>query len=110
MARALVGVSLTCKRYSVSVIVTVLTLCFFSFILIVTAFLTSAMSFSGLPANIAAWISSLGLSTYALIAVLTVFFVLMGAFLDGISIVVLTTSVLLPAVVAAGIVRILVGV
>jgi len=74
-----------------------------SFILIGAAYLTSAMSFTGLPANIAAWISSLGLSTYALIAVLTVFFILMGAFLDGISIVVLTTSVLLPAVVAAGI-------
>jgi TRAP-type C4-dicarboxylate transport system permease large subunit len=74
-----------------------------SFILIGAAYLTSAMSFTGLPANLAAWIGSLGLSQYALIAVLTVFFIILGAFLDGISIVVLTTSVLLPAVIAAGI-------
>src|SRR5690625_5181989 len=100
---ALVGGSLTWKTFTASLMGAVRTSCMISFILIGAAYLTSAMSFTGLPANIAAWISSLGLSTYALIAVLTVFFVLMGAFLDGISIVVLTTSVLLPAVVAAGI-------
>lgn len=103
LAIALVGGSLTWKNFSASLMGAVRTSCMISFILIGAAYLTSAMSFTGLPANIAAWISSLGLSTYALIAVLTVFFVLMGAFLDGISIVVLTTSVLLPAVVAAGI-------
>ncbi|HLR30291.1 MAG TPA: TRAP transporter large permease subunit [Paenalcaligenes sp.] len=100
---ALVGGSLTWKTFTASLMGAVRTSCMISFILIGAAYLTSAMSFTGLPANIAAWISSLGLSTYALIAVLTVFFILMGAFLDGISIVVLTTSVLLPAVVAAGI-------
>lgn len=100
---ALVGGSLTWKTFTASLMGAVRTSCMISFILIGAAYLTSAMSFTGLPANIAAWISSLGLSTYALIAVLTLFFILMGAFLDGISIVVLTTSVLLPAVVAAGI-------
>ena len=74
-----------------------------SFILLGAAYLTSAMSFTGLPANLAEWISSLGLSQYGLIAVLTVFFILMGAFLDGISIVVLTTAVLMPAIQAADI-------
>ena len=37
-----------------------------------------------------------------LVLVLTLFYILLGMFLDGISIVVLTTSVVLPAVVAAG--------
>src|SRR5699024_977699 len=100
---SLVGGSLTWKTFTASLMGAVRTSCMISFILIGAAYLTSAMSFTCLPANIAAWISSLGLSTYALIAVLTVFFILMGAFLDGISIVVLTTSVLLLAVVAAGI-------
>ena len=100
---ALVGGSLTWENFTASLMGAVRTSCMIAFILIGAAYLTSAMSFTGLPANIAAWISSLGLSTYALIAVLTIFFILMGAFLDGISIVVLTTSVLLPAVVAAGI-------
>jgi TRAP-type C4-dicarboxylate transport system permease large subunit len=74
-----------------------------AFILIGAAFLTSAMTFSGLPADLATWIASLGLSNYALIAVLTAFFIILGCFLDGISIVVLTTAVILPAVKAVGI-------
>lgn len=61
------------------------------------------MSFTGLPANVAQWIGSLNLSAYGLLTVLTLFFIVLGCFLDGISIVVLTTAVLLPAVQAAGI-------
>lgn len=97
------GRSLNWKNFVESLLGAARTSCMISFILIGAAYLTSAMSFTGLPANLAAWIGSLGLSQYALIAVLTVFFVILGAFLDGISIVVLTTSVLLPAVIAAGI-------
>jgi len=52
---------------------------------------------------LAEWISSLGLSQYELLAVLTIFFVILGCFLDGISVVVLTTSVILPMVQSAGI-------
>jgi tripartite ATP-independent transporter DctM subunit len=98
-----VGRSLNWKTFTASLLGAARTSCMISFILIGAAYLTSAMSFTGLPANLAAWIGSLGLSQYALIAVLTVFFIILGAFLDGISIVVLTTSVLLPAVIAAGI-------
>jgi TRAP-type C4-dicarboxylate transport system permease large subunit len=43
------------------------------------------------------------LSPYALLGALTVFFIVLGCFLDGISVVVLTTSVILPMVQAAGI-------
>lgn len=74
-----------------------------AFILAGAAFLTVAMGFTGIPANLAAWIGSLGLSAYALLAALTVFFILLGFFLDGISIIVLTTSIIMPMVTAAGI-------
>lgn len=97
------GGSLTKQSFVDSLLGATRTSCMISFILIGAAYLTSAMSFTGMPANLAAWISSLGLNQYELIAVLTVFFIILGAFLDGISIVVLTTSVLLPAVLAAGI-------
>ena len=73
------------------------------FILLGAAFLTSAMSFTGLPAALAAWIADANMPAWALIAALTLFFVVLGCFLDGISIVLLTTSVILPAVQAAGI-------
>lgn len=97
------GKSLNWKSFTDSLMGATRTSCMISFILLGAAYLTSAMSFTGLPANLAEWISSLGLSQYGLIAVLTVFFILLGAFLDGISIVVLTTAVLMPAVQAAGI-------
>jgi tripartite ATP-independent transporter DctM subunit len=74
-----------------------------AFILAGSAFLTIAMGYSGLPATIARWITDMNMSHFALLAALTVFFIVMGCFLDGISIVVLTTAVLLPAVQATGI-------
>jgi C4-dicarboxylate transporter DctM subunit len=55
------------------------------------------------PAALAAWIGEQGLSPYALLAALLLFFIVLGFFLDGISIVVLTVSVILPMVLAAGI-------
>jgi TRAP-type C4-dicarboxylate transport system permease large subunit len=72
-------------------------------ILFGAAYLTKAMSYSGLPGAIAAWIVTLGLNVYLFIAVLLVFYIILGCFLDGISMVVLTTSVLLPTVKAFGI-------
>jgi C4-dicarboxylate transporter DctM subunit len=73
------------------------------FILLGAAYLTSAMSFTGLPTALANWIAGERLPAWALLTALTVFFVVLGCFLDGISIVLLTTSVILPAVQAAGI-------
>jgi C4-dicarboxylate transporter DctM subunit len=73
------------------------------FILLGAAFLTSAMSFTGLPAALAEWIAAAKLPAWGLITALTVLFIILGCFLDGISIVLLTTSVIMPAVQAAGI-------
>ncbi|TLF47461.1 TRAP transporter large permease subunit [Halomonas urmiana] len=74
-----------------------------AFILAGASFLTAAMGFTGLPRELAAWIGTLGLSPVMLLAALTLFFILLGCFLDGISVVVLTTSIMLPMVEAAGI-------
>ncbi|QOG05291.1 TRAP transporter large permease subunit [Aureimonas sp. OT7] len=80
-----------------------ITSCMIAFILAGASFLTIAMGFTGIPRSLASMIGEMGLSPYALIAVLLVFFIIIGCFLDGISIVVLTTSVILPMVLAAGI-------
>lgn len=80
-----------------------ITSCMIAFILAGASFLTVAMGFTGIPRTLATWIGDMGLSHYALIAALLVFFIIIGCFLDGISIVVLTTSVILPMVLAAGI-------
>lgn len=95
--------TLSWRTFSDSLIGAVHTSCMIGFILIGAAFLTMTMAFTHIPAALAEWINSLHLSTYALLAVLTVFFGVLGCFLDGISIVVLTTSVILPMVKQAGI-------
>ena len=77
--------------------------CMLGLILIGAHFLSLAMGFVGIPRELAAWIAEQGLSTGGLIIWLTVFFVIMGLFLDGISMVVLTTSIVLPMVTQAGI-------
>lgn len=95
--------SLTGKTMMASLLGAVRTSTMIFFILLGAAYLTSAMSFTGLPAALADWIASVGLPAWALLVALTVFFIVLGCFLDGISIVLLTTSVVLPAVQAAGI-------
>ena len=77
--------------------------CMIALILAGAAFLTLAMGYIGLPRHLAEWIATLGLSRGQLIFALTLFFIVLGCFLDGISMVVLTMGVLMPTVQAAGI-------
>ena len=77
--------------------------CMIAFILAGAAFLTLAMGYIGLPRHLAEWIASLGLSQAQLIVALAIFYIILGCFLDGISMVVLTMGVLMPTVQAAGI-------
>ena len=77
--------------------------CMIALILAGAAFLTLSMGYIGLPRHLAEWIASLGLSQGQLIAALALFFIVLGCFLDGISMVVLTMGVVMPTVQAAGI-------
>jgi C4-dicarboxylate transporter DctM subunit len=77
--------------------------CMIALILAGAAFLTLSMGYIGLPRHLAEWIASLGLSKFQLVLVLTAFYVLLGCFLDGISMVVLTMGVILPTIQKAGI-------
>ena len=80
-----------------------ITTCMIGFILAGASFLTTAMGFTGIPRLLAGWIGEQGYTQFQLLAALLVFFVVLGFFLDGISIVVLTTSVIMPMITAAGI-------
>jgi len=77
--------------------------CMMALILAGAAFLTLAMGYIGLPRHLAEWIGSLGLSKFQLILMLALFYIVLGCFLDGISMVVLTMGVIMPTVQAAGI-------
>ena len=97
------GGSLDRRTFVDSLLGATRTSCMIAFILAGAAFLTAAMGFTGVPRTLAQLIDGLELSPYMLLAALTLFFVVLGCFLDGISVVVLTTSVVLPMVQAAGI-------
>ncbi len=77
--------------------------CMIALILAGASFLTLSMGYIGLPRHLAEFVTSLGLSPFGLVVALTVFYAILGCFLDGISMVVLTMGVLLPTVQAAGI-------
>ena len=76
--------------------------CMIALILAGAAFLTLAMGYIGLPRHLAEYIGGLGLSPFMLIVALAIFYIILGCFLDGISMVVLTMGVILPTVQAAG--------
>jgi C4-dicarboxylate transporter, DctM subunit len=77
--------------------------CMIAMILAGAAFLTLSMGYIGLPRHLAEWIASLGLSQFQLLVALMCFYIVLGCFLDGISMVVLTMGVILPTVQTAGI-------
>ncbi len=95
--------SLTKKSFIDSVLGATRTSVMVSFILAGAAFLSTAMGFTGIPRELSAWVGTLNLDKFELLSALTVLFIILGCFLDGISIVVLTAAVIMPIVLQAGI-------
>ncbi len=94
--------SLTKESFSKSLLGATKTSCMIAFILAGSSFLTLAMAFTGLPKNLAVFIDTLELSPYMLLLVLTIFYIILGMFLDGISAVVLTMAIIEPMIRQAG--------
>ncbi|SEK71177.1 TRAP transporter, DctM subunit [Roseivivax marinus] len=95
--------SLTWEAFLQSLFGATRTSAMIALILMGAAFLTLAMGFTGVPRALAGMIAAMELSPVALIAALTVFYIIIGMFLDGISAVVLTMAIIEPMVRAAGI-------
>jgi TRAP-type C4-dicarboxylate transport system permease large subunit len=79
------------------------TACMISFILVGAAFLSIAMGFTGIPRALATLVENMNLSPYMLLAALTLLYIVLGCFLDGVSMMVVSASVVLPMVQNAGI-------
>ena len=94
--------SLTWQNFRDSLMSATRVSCMIMFILAGAAFLTKTMAFTGIPRELAEWVYSLGLSPYALIAMLSVVYLVLGTALDGISMIVLTSAVVLPMIQKAG--------
>jgi tripartite ATP-independent transporter DctM subunit len=76
--------------------------CMIMFILAGASFLTTCMAFTGIPHALAEWVVSLNPGRYTLIAVLAGIYIVLGTALDGVSMIVLTTSIVIPMVQKAG--------
>ncbi len=94
--------SLTWRNFWEALMGTTRTSCMIMFILAGAAFLTKTMAFTGIPRELAEWVNGMHLSPFALIAALTVVYLVLGTALDGISMIVLTSAVVLPMIQKAG--------
>ena len=94
--------SLSWDSFWASVMGTTRITCMIMLILAGASFMSTSMAYTGIPQALASWVDGLHLSPYALIAALTIMYILLGTALDGISMIVLTTAVVIPMVKTAG--------
>lgn len=100
---ALVTGSLSWASFAASLEGTIKTTSMIFLLLAGAAVLNIAMGFSGLPRELANWVGMMNLSPTVLLLVLMVFFMVLGCFLDGMAMILLTIAVLDPLVRNAGI-------
>jgi len=94
--------SLSFSSLSTALMAAVRTSSMIGLIALAAAFVSVAMGYLGLPRWVAGNVAAWGLSKYELIAVLVLLYLLLGCFLEGLAIIVLTLPVVLPLVQAAG--------
>ena len=102
-----IGITLATRQFSLRLMTTTLmsalrTSTMVCSILITAAVMSTAMGYLHIPADVAAAIGGLNLSPWALLLVLSVFYLILGFFLDGNSIVVMSLPIALPLIVQAG--------
>jgi tripartite ATP-independent transporter DctM subunit len=102
LAIAAWGRCLTWRNFTDGLMGATRTSCMIMFILAGAAFLTKTMAFTGIPRELAEWVDSMHLSPYALIGALVLIYLVLGTALDGISMIVLTSAVVLPMIQKAG--------
>jgi C4-dicarboxylate transporter, DctM subunit len=90
------------KGFADAVLGSVRTTCMIGMIVAGAAVLSTAMGYLGIPRGMASWVAGMDLSPYLLFLVLALFYLLLGLFLDGISMIVITLPITLPMVVAVG--------
>jgi tripartite ATP-independent transporter DctM subunit len=94
--------SLSWESFWASVMGATRVTCMIMLILAGASYVSTAMAYTGIPIALASWVGSLELSPFSLIAALTVMYIVLGTALDGISMIVLTTAVVVPMIKQAG--------
>ncbi len=78
------------------------TSCMIMWIVSGASFLSVAVGYLGIPAQLTAFIGTLALSKYLLIAILSLMYLVLGCLLDGFSMIVMSLPIALPLIKAAG--------
>ena len=72
-------------------------------VIVCALLLNVTLSMLGTAQAVTQWVGSLGLNAYTLLALLTAFYVVLGMFMDAMSMLVLTVPIAVPMVVAVGV-------
>lgn len=99
---ALAMKQLTWATFMESLMGTIKASCMICTILIAAALLSSTMGYLHIPSQLASVIAGFKLSPFGLIFILSIFYIILGLFLDGISITVMSLPITLPLIVQAG--------
>ena len=94
--------SFTRKVFAQSLMATVKTTCMVALIIICAQILSTALTYSGVSRTVSEWVMGLGLGKWAFFLALVVLYIVLGCFVDGISMIYMTLPVLLPVVKAFG--------
>jgi tripartite ATP-independent transporter DctM subunit len=94
--------SLTLRNFWESLLSATRVSCMIMIILAGASYMSLAMGFTGIPRALAEWVAAMNLSPYMLITVLAVLYIVLGTALDGISMIVLTSAVVLPMIQKVG--------
>ena len=94
--------SFTRKVFTESLMATVKTTCMVALIIICAQILSTALTYSGVSRTVSEWVMGLGLGKWEFFVALVVLYLVLGCFVDGVSMIYMTLPVLLPVVKAFG--------
>ncbi|UYV38692.1 TRAP transporter large permease subunit [Rhodobacteraceae bacterium D3-12] len=77
--------------------------CVMGAVVVAASLMSAAASIVGIPQGLANWVLGLNLNTTMLLVAIAIFYIFLGLFLDGISIMVVSLPLIMPIVLAAGI-------
>jgi tripartite ATP-independent transporter DctM subunit len=94
--------SLTRRVLAESLMATVKTTCMVALIIICAQILSTALTYSGVSRAVSEWIMGFGLGKWQFFLAMVVLYIVLGCFVDGVSMIYMTLPVLLPVVKAFG--------
>ena len=93
--------SLTWEVFKVSLMGTVKTSCMIMLIVMGASYLSNVIGYLGITRALTDYVTTLGLSPYALIIILSILYLILGCLVDGFSMIVMTAPVVIPLIQAA---------